>query len=181
VVQRRNDDIGKSIKIQLATQQLEIGCGDIFLNTCYSTYNYGTSNTRLSYLWKQCSRFNIKVTITNSLISRDLHGQQRTIMDHATTVPKLGGDMRKLSLINSCRLYLHLLWPSDLLSDRVKNIVDRRYILGTHINQISELKYPNQGMPSKYAWALWKEFIYGTFCIPQKDEHGQLILELICH
>jgi hypothetical protein len=27
---RRNDNIGKSIRIQLSTHQLEIGCGDFF-------------------------------------------------------------------------------------------------------------------------------------------------------
>jgi hypothetical protein len=77
---QRNNDIGKSIKIQLATQQLEIGSGNIFLNTCFSTYNYGTSNTWLSYLWKQCSRFNIHVTASHSLIPKNINGQEKTII-----------------------------------------------------------------------------------------------------
>ncbi len=45
---RRNDDLGKSLRIQTATQQLETGCGDLFLNTdptlyCYSEKKQSTS------------------------------------------------------------------------------------------------------------------------------------------
>ncbi len=176
---RRNDDIGKSLKIQIATQQLEIGSGTMFLNTQYSSYNYGTSNTRLSYLWKQCSRFNIQVTISNPLLLDTINGKNKTIMDYAVEVTRIGDKTKKLALINSCRIYLHLLWPCDLLRDDSEVFIDRRYIYGTHTNPSMGLNYPNQGKPSAYAWSLWKDFIYSSFCIPHTDERGNLQLELV--
>jgi hypothetical protein len=51
---RRNDDIGVSLRIQLHTQQLEVGSGALFLNIDPNQYMYSTKNTRLSYLWRQC-------------------------------------------------------------------------------------------------------------------------------
>lgn len=40
-----NDDIGKSLRIQTSTQQLEIGCGELFLNTSLIIYCYSTEKT----------------------------------------------------------------------------------------------------------------------------------------
>jgi hypothetical protein len=47
---RRDDDIGKSLRILTSSQQLEIGCGDLFFNTDPSIYCYSEQNTRLSFL-----------------------------------------------------------------------------------------------------------------------------------
>jgi hypothetical protein len=175
---RRNDDLGKSIRIQLATQQLEIGCGEFFINTNPSHYAYGTSNTRLSYLWKQSFRFHITVSFTHSWVPAGISGLRQTIMDYAVDNKKLRGDMKKLALINSCRLYLKLLWPEDLLVEGSSTLLDRRFVLGTHVNVLSELNFPTQGFPSTYAWSLWKEFIYGSFCVPCKDDNGCTFLTM---
>ncbi len=42
---RRNNNIATSLRIQLMTQQLEAGCGSLFLNTDPSLYPYVTKNT----------------------------------------------------------------------------------------------------------------------------------------
>jgi hypothetical protein len=42
---RRNDNIALSLRIQLLTQQLEVGSGKLFLNTNPSKYPYATHNT----------------------------------------------------------------------------------------------------------------------------------------
>jgi hypothetical protein len=70
---RRNDDIGKGLKLQLMVQQLEIGCGKLFLNTNPSEYSYGTKHTRLGYLWKQCYRYSITVSLQQVWLPSGLH------------------------------------------------------------------------------------------------------------
>jgi hypothetical protein len=176
---RRNDDIGKSIRIQLSTHQLEIGCGEFFLNTLPSQFNYGTINTRLTYLWRQCACFNITVSVADAWIPSGPLGRHQTIMDYAVNCPHLRGNMRKLSLINSCRLYLHLMWPQDLTITASSSKIDMRYISGAHINDNGDLCFPSQGMPSIYAWSLWKAFIYKNFCLVKSDANKKAILFLI--
>jgi hypothetical protein len=99
-------------------------------------------------------------------------------MDYAVDNKKLSGDMKKLALINSCRLYLELLWPGDLLVYGSSTLLDRQYVLGTHVNELNELNFPTQGFPGTYAWSLWKEFIYGSFCVPCKDDNGCTFLTM---
>jgi hypothetical protein len=176
---RRKDDIGKSLRIQLTTQQTEIGCGEFFLNTDPTVYNYSNQRTRLSYLWTQCQKYNITVSINNVWTPNGgPDNRNRTIMDFAVTDAILRKDKAKLQSINACRLYLKVMWPHDLLRDEGHAILDEGIIRGLRQNTTSSLKYPYQAKPSNRSFSLWKEFIYRTFCLIRRDDDDRLIFKL---
>jgi hypothetical protein len=146
---RRNDDLGLSLRIQLITQKLEIGCGRFFLNTDPNTYKYSTRNTRLSYLWKQCFRFSIHVTLANQWEPWGPSNCDATIMDLAVLDPSVKDNLQKLKHINACRLYLKLLWVRDLLDSATDVELDKDLIGGNRIKQDHPLSFPYQEKPSK--------------------------------
>jgi hypothetical protein len=78
---RQDDDIGKSLWIQISSQQLEIRCGDLFFNMDPSVYCYSEQNTRLSFLWRKCFKYNITITLKDAWIPRHYSGGTLTIMD----------------------------------------------------------------------------------------------------
>jgi hypothetical protein len=127
---RRNDDIGKSLRIQLSIQQVEIGCGEFFLHTDPLIYNYSNQQTRLSYLWQQCNKYKIHVSINDIWIPNTGDECHDTIMDFAVRDKLLRGNCSKLKSINACRLYLKVMWPSDLLCAQGKDILDKNVIQG---------------------------------------------------
>jgi hypothetical protein len=100
-------------------------------------------------------------------------------MDYATKSIQFGGNMEKLFLLNLCWLYLRLLWPSDLLQDNSDIYIDKCYILGTCMKENCLLNFPTQGKLSNYAWSLWKDFVYGAFCLIRKDGEGHVLLQLV--
>jgi hypothetical protein len=83
---RCQDDVTLSIRIQLMIQQLEVGCGTLFLNTDPAKYPYATKDTRLGYLWQQCFRFSIQISLHNNWEPSGQDGNSDTIMDHLITL-----------------------------------------------------------------------------------------------
>jgi hypothetical protein len=163
---RQNDNIGKGYKIQLMVQQLEIGCGTLFLNTNPNNFPYVTKKTRLGYLWHQCYRFSIKVSLKQewNISGPDSHSE--TVMDHIVKLFPITHKKRVplLQRINACRIYLRVLWVSDLLLDPDDTIMDNDIIHGRKINTRSSLQFPYQGRPSQQDFELWKDCVYKCFC-----------------
>jgi hypothetical protein len=113
---RRQDNIALSIRIQIMLQKLEVGCGTLFFNTDPANYPYATMNTRLGYLWQQCHRFSIKISLHHNWEPSGTSGTSDTIMDHLIGLFQTNKNRTKLlKRLNACRLYLKLLWVSDLL------------------------------------------------------------------
>jgi hypothetical protein len=157
----RNDDIGTSLRIQTSSQQLEIGCGDLFLNTNPNIYCYSTENTQLSFLWRKCFKYNIKITMQNAWIPARQTNNRPTIMDFAVQDQILKGNKKKLQQINWCRLYLKVMWPEDLLLDRQASEINSFLIRAQRPNLVNHtLKFPFQPKPDRSSTVLWKEFIY---------------------
>jgi hypothetical protein len=144
-------------------QQLEVGSGQLFLNSDPNIYCYSSDNTRLSFLWKKCFKDKIWITLKNAWTPSGSDNDCPTIMDFAVKDKHLQGN-KKLQQINRCQLYLKLLWPSDLLIDPNSTEISKLLIQAQRpkLNQL--LCFPYQPKPDKYTLQLWKEFIYHTFC-----------------
>jgi hypothetical protein len=126
----RDDNIGKGLKLQIMVQQLEIGSGRLFLNTNPLEYPYYTKKTRLSYLWQQCHRFSITVSLRQEWNPSGPYGHNETIMDYVVKLfpPGHKNQVSLLKRINACRLYLQVIWVSDLLLNPNDTIMDTALI-----------------------------------------------------
>jgi hypothetical protein len=180
---RRNDNIGKGLQIQLMVQQLEIGCGKLFLNTNPNDYPYATKRTRLGYLWQQCFRFSITVSLQQDWSLAGSEGNSDTIMDHIVLLFPLSHKKRipLLQRINACRIYLKVVWVSDLLLDPDDTVMDVELIRGNKVNTGSPLQFPYQGKPTRADFELWKDCVYRCFCklCPHPYQDGQTLVRSI--
>jgi hypothetical protein len=147
-------------------QQLEIGCGTLFLNTNPSDYPYVTKKTRLGYLWHQCYRFSITVSLKQVWNISRPEGHSETIMNHIVKLFPLTHKKRipLLRRINACQLYLRVLWVSDLLLDPNETVMYTDIINRRKINTRSSLQYPHLGRPTQSDFKLWKDCVYKCFC-----------------
>jgi hypothetical protein len=141
-------------------------------------YQYSNQQTRLSYLWQQCHKYNITVSINKVWIPNAGCDDGSTIMDFAVKDPLLRHNASKLRSINCCRLYLQVMWPSDLLHDSKSAILDQGIIRGVRRAASPILTYPYQEKPSPRCITLWKEFIFCTFCLVRRDCNKQMIFKL---
>ncbi len=110
------------MRIQLTTQQLEVGSAVLFLNVDPNMYDYSKKNLFLYYMWKQCHRFSIKASITNVWEPWGSHTEEFTIMDYAVKDKLLAGNCSKIVLIHACWLYQKVLWVHDLLLEESPSI-----------------------------------------------------------
>jgi hypothetical protein len=92
-------------------------------------------------------------------------GHSETVMDHIVKLFLITHKKRVLLLrrINACRVYLRVLWVSDLLLDPDDTVMDTDIINGRKINNRSSLQYPYQGRPSQRDFELWKDCMYKCF------------------
>jgi hypothetical protein len=151
----------QAVRIQPMIQQLEVGSGTLFLNTDPSKYPYATQNTRLGYLWKQCFRFSITINLHHQCEPSCLDSTTDTIMDHLIELfPTNKKRGRLLQRLNACRLYLRLLWVSDLLISPSSTLMDTDIINGNKICHNTTLQFLYQAKPSKADFSLWKDCIH---------------------
>jgi hypothetical protein len=172
---RRDDDIGKGLKLQTMVQQLEIGCGRLFFNTDPVVYSYGTKNTRLGYLWKQCYRYSITVSMQQEWHPSGCNDERPTVMDFIVQLFPKSKPKRDIQLrrINACRLYLKILWVDDLLIDPLDTAIDVDIVNGHKINTRSSLDFPFQARPSKADFVLWKDSVHRSLCVYRTNPHTQ--------
>jgi hypothetical protein len=134
-----------------------------FFNTDPAKYPYATMNTRLGYLWQQCYRFSIKISLHHNWEPSGSNGMSDTIMDHLTGLFQTNKKQTKfLKHLNACRLYLKLLWVSDLLLSPSNTLMDTEIINGTKIYS-TNLQFPYQAKPSKADFSFWKDCIHRCF------------------
>jgi hypothetical protein len=60
--------------------------------------------------------------------------------------------------INACRIYLQLIFPSDITSSDGRSITQLAYDKKRD-NIASSLRWPNQQRPPKAWWNKWREFL----------------------
>jgi hypothetical protein len=133
---RRNDKIGVSFRIQIIAEQLKIGYKELFLHTNTNKYPYSTPQTRLGYLWHQCYRYSVKISMSQMLIPQGSSGEDLMIMDHI--VPLFPVQIKRrthlFKRINACRIYLKLLWVCDLFVSPDSLEMDTDFINRDKIN-----------------------------------------------
>ena len=164
---RAADDTGKLLSISIQWTQLEIGTNDLFLNLKPSTFLSLTTPTWITSLWKAMSPYNIQFTpssLPSSIIPTPPRQSDDFIMNlflnhHFTT--------QQLITINHCRLYLQVLFISDI-SNATGVSIDLPYrgnAIYIHNRRISSLRWPIiSNPPTTSQWELWQSAIKTCIC-----------------
>ena len=174
---RAADDTGKLLSISIQWTQLEIGTNDLFLNLKPSAFLSLTTPTWITSLWKAMSPYNIQFTPSSlppSLIPTPPRQNDDFIMNlfinhHFTP--------QQLTTINHCRLYLQVLFISDI-SNAAGISIDLPYRgndLYIQNRRISSLRWPIiPNAPTVSQWELWEAAIKKCICTKQFILHSPL-------
>ena len=118
----------------------------------------------LNDLIKFMSRNNIKI-ITKKYMSLEIQRRNdKCIMDE---VLNSNLTKRKISQVNACRLYLRILYLSDIIQPDGKT-VNPMYFNGKRPSYpTSKYKWPHQSKPSNAAWKTWHKIVRTILHIPK--------------
>ena len=135
---RQLDDTGNTLLLSLQFSQLSIGTEELFINLNYSSYSFLTDATWSTHLWEYLSNRELTIDINHNIVIPPQRYNDAYIMDivysHFTK--------EELIRINKIRISLRLLFLSDVIDIRGKNILPEIRKGITH--RSSNITFPDQ-------------------------------------
>ena len=149
---RWKDTTGKLILINLQQLQIEIGSDTNALELNYEKWRYFTTKSWLKCIWHRLSDHNMALKGSDFWVPTSLRMHERGIMDLLVDTFTIK-DLRE---INAVRLYLKVIYPSDVCNAAGTKI--RAALLqGKRDDMVSDHKFqfPNQKRPKMEWIASW--------------------------
>jgi hypothetical protein len=147
---------GKLLLISLTYLQLLSGSRYPILQQSYKHYSLWIEQTWLTSFLAFLSKVRYRVTVSNQWVPTIQRRNDQSLMDHFQS---LGYSATQLSTLNRCRLYLQVLFLSDLTSADGTVIIPACKQGQRLVDRISDLNWPIQERPPPAAWTLWKQAV----------------------
>ena len=159
---RRDDRVGKGLKMTLNDHQCMVGSSFQFLSLNPTIHDYVDKNTRWYYTWLMAWELQLKVCQYDPWVPKSKVGNDRNIMDVAVQDTQLTTSKWPLLFhINCCRIYLQAFFISDLTIDGVN--VPQGYLDGSKKRSHDYVTFSNDQKPAESQWKIWKAFIFRNF------------------
>jgi len=148
------DKTGNLILISLSYLQLLSGSATPILQREYKQYQQWVENSWLTSLWAFLSKVKYKVVVHQEWLPSKPRANDISLMDQFMA---LGYKANQLLSLNRCRLYLQVIYLSDLVSADGKLIIpDCKRGIRLR-DRVSSLNWPIQAKPPQSAWTLWQQ------------------------
>jgi len=148
------DKTGKLLIISLSYLQLLSGSTHPILTQPFTKYSKWIENTWLNSLWAFLSKVGYSVTVSQQWLPVPPRKYDKGLMDQFI---QLGFEPLQLGILNRCRLYLQVLYLSDLVSADGTIIIPAVKNGHRIIDRVSNLNWPIQDRPPPSAWTLWRQ------------------------
>jgi hypothetical protein len=163
------DKTGKLLLISLSYLQLLSGSDLSILQQPFLPYKRWIENVWLTSLWAFLSQVKYKLVVTQEWLPVRARYNDQTLMTHFMA---LGFSRQQLGQLNRCRLYIQVIFLSDIVSADGRIIIpDSKEGIRT-VDRVSTLNWPIQDRPSKQAWRLWEQALWNF------ENRGRLMLPL---
>ena len=161
---RRQDATGQSLVSNAHALQVLLGSSDQFLDLDYANYStYIDNNARWCYIWQISAQLDISIQSSFLWSPVSPYGERDIgLMDQAVSDPKYQRKHRELHAINACRLYLKVFFLSELTTYSGRYL-QRGSLDGAIVNPHPITTFPQQPMPTKYQWGVWRAFLFQHF------------------
>ena len=162
---RRMDTLGHAILCNLNCIQLLVGRSICFLALDPHQHQYVDQTGCFGLLWMACFTLEIQCIVPAMSIPQCNNANDKMVMDVAMSDKLVCSNVRKLTAINSCRLFHGILCLSDMLSYTGKTLIMGfcHPSGGRRIKKKNIHKWPVQPEPTKWQWSVWKDFICRNF------------------
>lgn len=137
---------------------LELGMGTDLHLIDYKQYHGLVTNCLLKSTWEFISTHNITLT-------HNIEVPKNTTMDLpiVTIFAQLKPTFHEQLELNQCRLYLKAYYISDLATASGHSLSYHAWEGSTRSHgSTNRFSWPNQGVPSKASWAIWRKFLKAT-------------------
>lgn len=151
----KNNQAGILFHSELEHLMMEIGNTDNVFTLDYEEWSFLATPTWMTSTWSFCSKYNICLAgpLVNISTQREgdvlLMKKFLSIREHFT--------QEDLILINQCRMYMKVMFLSDIASGDGR-FIEETFISGEcPIDRRSKWNWPFQNKPSEDAWVLWRK------------------------
>ena len=152
----KDTQLGIMYRATLESMKLEIGSLQDIFSLSYWPHSYLATHSWLKVLWYCTDHYGITLLKANSSLPKQRDGDI-SLMDSVIACNLY--TIQEIRQINNCRLYLQVLYLSDIASGDGRLIM-HHYVMGrTTPARVSKWKWPRQGYPSATAWNLWRHAI----------------------
>ena len=146
---------------QLEYLALEMGNMNNIFSLDYATWKPFTSNTWMTSTWEFCSKYHIYLDGPR-VISHPQRENDGLIMEKILEYRQHFTELQ-LRLINQCRVFLRLMYLSDMVSGDGK-VIEECFVQGKHpVDRETLWKWPYQHNPSCEAWVQWRRALSLTW------------------
>ena len=150
----KDERIGTLLLSQMEYLGLEIGNMTNIFDLQYAEWKVFATSTWITSTWEFCDKYNIQLDGP-----RGYSTLQRIndvlVMEKVLEVKKHFSEV-ELVLINQCRIYLNVMYLSDMVSGDGK-MIEECFIQGClPVDRTSQWKWPFQNKPSVHAWTQWR-------------------------
>ncbi len=151
---RIGDATGSLILIDLSHLQLQVGSSTLFLNLPYHNYAKWTESGWLPSIWQFLNRANLKIFIKKAYVPQPQRRHDIALMDFFLSLKYKPAVLQTLNL---CRLYLQVIFLSDITTACGTEIEDDAKQGKQFPDRVSTLRWPTQQKPPPIAWKQWRE------------------------
>jgi hypothetical protein len=151
---RIGDATGSLMLIDLSHLQVQVGSSTLFLNLPYHNYANWTESGWLPSIWQFLNRANLKIFIRKAYVPQLQRKHDIALLDFFLL---LKYKPAVLKILNSCRLYLQVIFLSDITTASGTEIEDDAKQGKRFLDRESTFGWPTQQRPSPLAWKQWRE------------------------
>ena len=171
---KRSDRISTLLVAEMEYLAMEIGNTRNIFSLPFKPWNILCSNTWLTSTWQFCSENNILISGPRVDICTQRENDE-LIMESIFKYKQHFTD-REFILVNQCRMYLKLMFLSDMMSGDGKTI-DPSFLDGKlSFDRTSIWSWPKQNNPSKLAWNQWRRAISLSWGITLENRYCNMRL-----
>jgi hypothetical protein len=163
------DKTADLILIDISYIQLLVGSSTIFFNLPYDTYKWLVDDCWLTSIWAFLSTIQFQLAIKRAYIPSPQRDQDVALMDLFVSQKY---DRKRLMALNRCRVFLRVLFLSDICSADGTTIL-HAFRKGERLtDRISNLDWPFQPRPPRLDWLHWERSLASL------EECGKLLQPL---
>ena len=152
-------DLGKLQEQTLQCMIMELGLSGNPFTHDYSTLQFCVTKCTLQHVWEFCNKYNITLHRKFDYFSEQRKGDSllmETFIAHGYTGATLGS-------INRCRVYLRVLWTSDIVTADGYRIIKDCYKGRKWPCYTTKYEWPKQEKPGPNDWVHWRKAIHKCF------------------
>jgi hypothetical protein len=155
---RRNDDIGKHIRISLEITQLETGLEFPFYEAPWTDYAGYVEPTWMTHTWNFLSDTELQLKLPSPWIPEPQRQNDRFLMEILRTASSTTLRDSALRSINRCRLFLQVTTLSDITDGTGKYILEDVHKGSANgiRDRKSTYEFPRQAHPPRTDWMIFR-------------------------